>query len=51
MQDDNIVDFIFHQEKSSDFPLQKPLLSEDLCVAIEVLIQRLRDNNPIPQVS
>ncbi|MBV8802786.1 MAG: hypothetical protein JO131_07500 [Gammaproteobacteria bacterium] len=48
MKNDNIVDFPEHQAKPNS-PPQEVIISEDLCVAIEILIQRLRDNKPITQ--
>jgi hypothetical protein len=47
MNNGNIIDFVLYQEKSSEPTGRNNMLSEDLRVAIEILIQRLRDNNPL----
>lgn len=49
MNDGNIVDFVLYQEKTSDPAKQNIMLSEDLCIAIEILIERLRNHQPVEQ--
>ena len=50
MKKDNIVDFVDYQEKPDESTSHQPIISEDLCLAINILIQRLRDNKPITQL-
>ena len=47
MSDNNLIDFVAYQEKQSDFSNRTDIISEDLRLAIEILIQRLRDNTPL----
>jgi hypothetical protein len=49
MNNDNIIDFVLYQEKCPASAKQNPMLSEDLRVAIEILIQRLRNHEPVEQ--
>lgn len=48
----NIVDFlIFQEEHKNRQPPKKDITTDELSIAIQGLIQRLRDHNPISQAS
>lgn len=49
MKDANIIDFVLYQEKSPDLAEQNNMPSDDLRIAIEILIQRLRNHQPMEQ--
>jgi hypothetical protein len=49
MKNDNIIDFLAYAEQHSLPQELNNMLSEDLGVAIDILIQRLRSRRPLEQ--